>query len=141
MPDVRATDPADQVRSLTDLFPPYSYRWAVFDLPTRTIWFGSASAKSHLTVAEDSGLLRHLPAYYRPGPGAQMCGGYLVRSRDGAFYFDPYSGTFPGMNVMVAEAERALREYCTAKNLAWKPYDPTRREFPPEWFQNGPLNY
>ncbi|MGE0433731.1 MAG: hypothetical protein AB7K09_09560 [Planctomycetota bacterium] len=128
---VLPVDPDERAAAvpLETLFPPFSYRWAAFDRPTRTVWFGGPGVKTHMTVAEMAGLLSQHPDYYSPGPRAQMCGGFVARGSDGCFYYDPFSGTFPGTRRAIEEASAALREVCAAQGLPWKPYDPTRREF------------
>ncbi|GEM_PF-4796827 len=120
MPELRASDKSDQGTPPEQAIAPGETRWAIFDRPTRTLWFGGPATKTHLTVAEESGLLRNDSDYYRPGPSAKMCGGYLIRSADGVFSFDGFSGTFPGTPEALAEAEDALREWCGARQLQWR---------------------
>jgi len=126
---VRAIDPQEQNTSLEDIFEPHSFRWAIYDRPSRTIYFGSSDIKTHMSVAEASRLLSNPPSYYRPGPEAQMFGGFICRGWDGSFYYDPYSGTFPAHNSSVGEAEQALHEFCESQGLPWKRYDPKEGEF------------
>ncbi len=133
MPDLRPSDESERGTLPERAIAPGETRWAIYDRPTRTLWFGGPSTKTHLTVAEESGLLRNDSDYYRPGPSAKMCGGYLIRSSDGAFSFDGFSGTFPGTPEAVSEAEDALREWCESRRLQWrKPSadyrDPTPRQ-------------
>ncbi len=85
MTDLRASDSAERGVSPEQAIAPGDTRWAIYDRPTRTLWFGGPATKTHLTVAEESGLLRNDSDYYRPGPSAKMCGGYIVRSADGAW--------------------------------------------------------
>lgn len=105
----------------SDVLPPGSWRWAIYDRKTRTLYYGPADVHVHLTVADQSGVLKNPPAYYRPG--GNILGGYLCRSRGGAFYFDPYSGTFPGTVDGVREAEAALREHCRQGGLSFAEYE------------------
>lgn len=119
-PTIETTAAGERERPLAELLAPGAYRWAVYDRKTRILWFGPADVHVHLTVAEQAGLLRHPPDYYRPG--RNVVGGFLCRSKDGAFYFDPWSGTFPGTPEGVAEAEEALREVSSARGLGFVRY-------------------
>jgi hypothetical protein len=118
---VISTDPAEAAIPFADLFRPGDYRWAIYDRPTRTIYIGGPDVHMHMTVAENAGVLRNPSSYYRPG--ANVLGGYVCRSKDGDFYYDPYSGTFPGTNEGVADAENALREVCVKASLKFLPYE------------------
>lgn len=126
---VKATDPVDEGKALVEIFPPHSYRWAIYDRPSRTIFFGGPDIKIHMTVAELSGLLCRDSHYYSPGPNAQLFGGFICRSADGKFWYDPFSGTFPGWDKHVPEAAAALREVCEREGVPWREYDAKRREF------------
>lgn len=121
------SDATEKGRSAEEAIHPGETRWAIYDRPSRTLWFGGARTKTHLTVAEESGLLRNSSDYYRPGPAAKMCGGYLIRSPDGAFSFDGFSGTFPGTPEAVSEARDALVEYCRSirESLSGEQGEPT----------------
>ena len=131
MTDLRASDDAEHGLPADQAIGPGETRWAIYDRPTRTIWFGGPATKTHLTVAEESGLLRNDSDYYRPGPSAKMCGGYVIRGMDGDFSFDGFSGTFPGTPEAVAEAESAMREWCESRGLRWQMQTTGDRTRPP----------
>lgn len=128
MPDLRASDATERGTPPEQAIAPGETRWAIYDRPTRTLWFGGPTTKTHLTVAEGSGLLRNDSDYYRPGPSAKMCGGYVIRSSGGAFSFDGFSGTFPGTPEAVSEAEDALREWCLSMGFQWRTHTSAGRE-------------
>jgi len=117
---ITPTDPAERTVPLGALFKPGDYRWAIYDRKTRTIYVGAADVHIHLTVAEYAGVLRNPSSYYRPG--ANILGGYVCRSTEGKFYYDPYSGTFPGTYEGVEEAETALKEICGRHLLPFQPF-------------------
>ena len=102
----------------TQVLPPGGYRWAVFDRKTRTLYVGPADIHTHMGVAELSGVLRNPPEYYQPK--GNILGGYLCRDAEGVFFYDPYSGTFPGSNEGVREAETSLEEICLRQNLSFR---------------------
>lgn len=116
------THPAERSGRAVEHVPPGAWRWAIYDRKTRTIHYGPADVHIHLSVAEQAGVLRNPPAYYRPGTGF-ILGGYLCRTREGLFYYDPYSGTFPGTNDGVREAEDALAEVCAREGWPCRRYD------------------
>lgn len=114
-PALRSTDLAEQGGRLQDHVYPGQWRWAIYDRKARTLFYGPSDISTDLTVAEQSGLLQNPPEYYRPGTG-HVLGGYLCCSTDGCYYFDPFSGTFPGTVEGVADAEAALAEICHARS-------------------------
>ena len=113
-----ATSLSEQGRALASHIPKGSYRWAIYDRPSRTLYYGGSEVHTHMGVAEESGVLRNPPSYYRPG--GNILGGYLCCSEQGFFYFDPYSGTFPGTIEAVREAEEAFKSVCDALGLPFK---------------------
>lgn len=100
---------------------PGVYRWAIYDRKTRELFFGPEGVHMHMTVAEHSGVLRHPTSYYRPG--GHVLGGFVCCSADGFYYYDPFSGTFPGTHEGVAEAEEAMREICEAQGVPVMRYE------------------
>lgn len=116
-------DLAERGCSPVNVIPLAGYRWAIFEMATRTIWIGGPGDTSHLTVAERAGVLKKPVAYYRPGPDAQICGGYVVRSVEGQFMFDPFSGTFPGTVGMCPEADHVLAICCARDGMKWAQFE------------------
>ena len=113
---LKPTQQSDDAKNLNSSILPGQCRWAIFDRKTRVLYFGPSDVYIHMTVAEYSGVLGNRPEYYQSG--GNILGGLLCCSTDGYFYYDPFSGTFPGTNEGVEDAEKALEEIC--KMQAWK---------------------
>jgi len=103
---------------LASHIPNGTYRWAIYDRASRTLYYGGSEVHTHMGVAEESGVLRNPSSYY--SPGGNILGGYICCSDRGFFCFDPYSGTFPGTLDAVQEAEEALRLVCDGLRLHFK---------------------
>ena len=127
-PLLKPVDSNENIERLNEYIKPGGYRWAIYDRKTSILYFGRKECHIHMTVAEESGVLCKHPEYYHPITG-NILGGFICCSLDGFYYFDPFSGTFPGTIEGVAEAEKAFEIICEKLELPNKKFDDIPRKY------------